>query len=148
MVSSKANTVDEYIAELPPERRGVIAELRTFILNHLPAGYQEVMNWGMISYEVPLDVFPDTYNKQPLSFVALAAQKHYNSLYLNSVYASPVELDTLLKAFADADLKPNMGKSCIRFKQVSDLPLDAIGELIAASPVETFIASYLAARSV
>ena len=82
MVSSKAATVEEYLAELPDDRREAISEVRDLILDHLPDGYVEGMNWGMIVYEVPLERYPDTYNKQPIGLVALASQKNYMSLYL------------------------------------------------------------------
>ena len=82
MVSSKAQTVPEYLAELPAERRAVIAAVRKVVRKHLPKGYVEAMNWGMICYEIPLKRYPITYNKQPLSYAALAAQKNNYALYL------------------------------------------------------------------
>ena len=86
MVSSKASTVDQYLAELPPERREIVSTVRSVILANLPQGYAESMNWGMISYEIPLEDYPDTYNGQPLGYLALAAQKRHYSLYMLGVY--------------------------------------------------------------
>ena len=82
MVKSTAKTVNEYIKSLPPERAEVIQAVRKVILENLPKGYEEVINWGMISYEIPLKTYPTTYNKKPLLTAALAAQKNYYSLQL------------------------------------------------------------------
>ena len=86
MAQSSATSVDEYLAELPPDRRAAISRVREIILKNLPDGYVEEMRWGMISYGVPLERFPDTYNGQPLMYAALASQKRYMSLYLTNVY--------------------------------------------------------------
>jgi hypothetical protein len=139
MVSSAARTTKEYLDQLPAERRAVIAAVRKVIRRNLPAGYEERMNWGMISYEVPLHRYPDTYNGRPMLFAALAAQKHYCALYLTPVYAEPDLRRRLERAFKAASLKLDMGKSCIRFRSPADLPLEEIGRLIAGIPIETFI---------
>jgi len=83
---SEAATVQEYLSELPPERRQIIEKVRQTILDHLPDGYEEVMNWGMITYQVPLEVYPDTYNKKPLMYAALASQKNHMAVYLTGIY--------------------------------------------------------------
>lgn len=142
MVSSKATTVTEYIDSLPVDKAEVIQHMREFILKHLPSGYQEVMNWGMICYEVPLSTFSDTYNKQPLVYAGLAAQKNYHSLYLMNTYWDTSKMDALLGAYAEMNKKPDMGKSCLHFKKPSDLPLEAIGEIIAGTPMIQFVAQY------
>ena len=142
MVSSQASTVLEYLEALTPEQRNVISALRDLILAHLPAGYQESMNWGMICYEIPLERYPDTYNDRPLAYVALAAQKNNYSLHLMGCYGSR-ELEARLRAaFKDAGLRLDMGKSCVRFKGLADLPLEAIGEIVAAVPVDEYIRRY------
>jgi hypothetical protein len=146
MVQSKAATVEECLAELPEERRAVIAAVREVILAHLPEGYEESMAWGMIGYGIPLSRYPNTYNKQPLGFVALAAQKNYYSLYLMCAYQDSEDEAFLRRAFEAAGKKLAMGKSCIRFKRLDDLPLDAIGEVIARTPPERMIATYEASR--
>jgi hypothetical protein len=145
-MKSNATTVDEYLAELPPDRRETLARVREVILRNLPEGYRESMAFGMIGYGIPLERYPDTYNKQPLGYVALAAQKNYNALYLLSVYQDSEAEQQLRRAFDDAGLKLDIGKSCIRFKRAEDLPLPAIGELVAATPPAAHIAAYEAAR--
>jgi hypothetical protein len=153
MTRSAAATPEAYLANLPPERRAVIAAVRQVVLENLPPGYQESMNWlrpstqgGMICYEVPLERYPTTYNQQPLMYAALAAQKNYYSLYLNSVYQDPDGEARLREEFAQAGKKLNMGKSCLRFKKTEDLPLEVIGRVIAGTSVEEFIAGYRRSR--
>lgn len=113
--------------------------MRDLILQNLPEGYQEAINWGMLSYEVPLATYPDTYNKRPLNYIGLAAQKNYNSLYLMSVYQNPADYQELMDAFDAMGVKPDMGKSCMRFKKLEQLPLDTISRLIAKTSVQEFI---------
>lgn len=143
MTRSAAATVEAYLAELPPERRAVIAQVRDLVNAHLPPGYVEAMNWGMISWEVPLSRYPVTYNKQPLSYAALAAQKNAYSLYL---MAAATQGQRLRAAYAQAGKKLDMGKSCIRFKKLDDLVPDAIAEAVASMPVDAYIAWYEASR--
>jgi hypothetical protein len=146
MVASKATTVKEYLEWLPEDRRKVISKVRTVIRKHLPKGYEEKLTYGVISYQVPLKTLPDTYNGQPLCYAALAAQKHHNALYLMCAYGDPKQRAALQDAFTKAGKKLDMGKSCVRFKHVEDLPLPAIGKLIAAVPPAKYIASYEASR--
>ena len=142
MVQSQAKDVNAYLAELPAGRREIVAAVRTVILDNLPPGYSESTGWGMITYGIPLERFPDTYNKQPLCYVALAAQKNHFALYLMCIYQDS-ELETELRtAFAGAGKKLDMGKSCVRFKRLEDLPLEAIGRLIAKVSPEKLIATY------
>src|SRR3712207_4724954 len=122
MAQSTAATVGDYLAELAPERRAVIAAVRDVVRGALPAGYEETMSWGMISYEIPLSRYPTTYNGRPLSYAALAAQKNYYALYLMGAYADPRQLARLEAAFAEAGKRMDMGKSCLRFKRAEDLP--------------------------
>ena len=140
MVMSKAETVKEYLAELPEERRAIIAAVRAVVRKHLPKGCREGMNWGMIAYEVPLERYPDTPNKQPLCFAGLAAQKNHFALYLNCLCAGSDRHDWLRAEFAKAGKKLDMGKSCLRFKKLDDLVLDALARVIADTPVDKFIA--------
>jgi len=146
MVSSAAQDPQAYLAELPADRQQEIAAVRELILSHLPAGYVETMRWGMLSYEIPLAVYPDTYNGQPLNYIGLAAQKQKNSLYLMGVYADPAALRELMAAYERSGLKPDMGKSCLRFRAARDLPLEKIGELIASLPPDKFIALFESSR--
>ncbi len=146
MARSKAKTVAAYLKELPAERREVIAAVRKTILSNLPAGYEERMNWGMISYEVPLSRYPKTYNGQPLSYVALAAQKNYYAVYLMSVYEDSKEETSLRAAFEKAGKKLDMGKCCVRFRRLEDVPLAAIGKIVAGTSLEEHLARYEASR--
>ena len=146
MVSSKAATVTNYLSELPEDRRVEIERVRDIINEALPDGYVEGMGYGMIGWVIPLDRYPDTYNKQPLAYAALAAQKNSNSLYLNCVYASKERTERLKAAFAAVGKKLDMGKSCIRFKRADDLALDAIRDEIASTAPDQFIEIHEAAR--
>jgi uncharacterized protein YdhG (YjbR/CyaY superfamily) len=142
MASSAARTVDEYLEQMPAERREVATALRKLVRDHLPAGYVEAMNWGMPSYEVPLSRYPDTYNGQPLGCVAFAAQKNAYSLYLIGVYGDPALEARLRAGFDRIGRKPDMGKSCVRFRKLEHLPLEEIGELIASISVDDLIAMH------
>jgi hypothetical protein len=146
MAKSNASTVEDYLSELPTDRRAVIAELRDVVLRNLPSGYREVMNWGMICYEVPLERYPNTYNGQPLGYISLAAQKNYFALYLPCVYQDPRQQARLQEGFRKAGKKLDMGKSCLRFRKLEDLPLDAIADTVAATTPDEFIAGYERSR--
>jgi uncharacterized protein YdhG (YjbR/CyaY superfamily) len=147
MVSSKAATPEDYIAELPPERAALVAEVRDLVNANLPPGYREGMGYGMIGWVLPLERYPDTYNGQPLVYAGLAAQKNHTALYLNCIYASEERTERLRAAYAAAGKKLDVGKSCIRFKRREDLAEDALSEAIRAVPVEAFIAEYEASRT-
>jgi uncharacterized protein YdhG (YjbR/CyaY superfamily) len=142
MVSSAATTVDQYLADLPPERRAVVAAVRDFVNAHLPPGYVEAMAFGMIGWGVPLARYRDTYNGQPLAYVGLAAQKNAYSLYLMGCYMDSAEDRALRAAYARAGKKLDMGKSCLRFKTLDGLLLEDIGRIIASLPVDDYIARY------
>ena len=146
MVSSSAATVVDYLAELDPERRTQIETVRKVVNAALPAGYVEVMSYGMIGWVIPLADYPDTYNKQPLGYAGLAAQKNSNSLYLNCVYASTERTERLKVKWKLSGKKLDMGKSCIRFKRADDLALDLIRDEIAATTPAEFITVYEATR--
>ncbi len=139
MVRSKADNVDDYLADLPDDRRDVIAEVRDVILANLPDGFVEAMNWGMISYEVPLDRFPDTYNGKPLMYAALASQKNHMAVYLTSMYVDGETENWFRTAYEATGKKLDMGKSCVRFKSLDQLPLELIGRVIAGTSVDEFI---------
>ena len=138
-MQSDANTVEEYLNELPEERRGAIEEVRRTILNNLPEGYEEVMNWGMITYQVPLERYPDTYNGKPLMYAALASQKRHMALYLSAIYMDPAEHARFEEEYRTSGKRYDAGKSCVRFRRLEDLPLDLIGRSIAAYPVDEFL---------
>jgi hypothetical protein len=147
MVKSAAASVAEYLAGLPPARADVVGAVRDVIVEHLPAGFEERMNWGMISYEVPLARYPGTYNGRPLQAIGLAAQARHYALYLNAVYTSP-ELDRRLRdGYAAAGLRVDMGKSCLRFRGLDGIDLDVVADLVAAVTPEQYIATYEAGRA-
>lgn len=145
-MGSAAVTVEEFLAELPPERRGVVEQVRQLVLDALPEGLVETMNFGMIAYEIPLDRYPDTYNNQPLMYAALAANKNNFSLHLHGAYASEAVTKRLQAAYAEADMKLDMGKSCVRFKTFDQLAVDAVTEAIASVSVDDYIELYEASR--
>ena len=147
-MQSKAPTVQAYLCSLPENRRAAISSVRDVILKNLNASYEEGMQYGMIGYYVPHHVYPKGYHcdpKQPLPFAALASQKNYMSLYLMSAYCGCVDgsADQHARWFRDAWAKTgkklDMGKACIRFKKIDDLPLDLIGEAIRRVPASMYI---------
>ena len=146
MVSSAAATVEEYIDSLAPDRAETVGALRRVILDNLPEGYVETMQYGMMAYVIPLERYPDTYNKQPLAPTCLASQKNYLSLYLHSIYMDEAMEAWFRATWEASGKKLNMGKSCIRFRRIDDLPLDLVGETVARVTVEEFIRGYEACR--
>ena len=146
MAQSAAQSVDEYIGELATDRQKAIATVREVILDHLPEGFEENMQYGMISYVIPLEKYPMTYNRQPLMYAALASQKTYMSLYLMNIYGDKEVETWFIDRYGSSGKKLDMGKSCVRFKRLDDLPLDLIGEAIARTPVACFIQRYEASR--
>ncbi len=146
MVQSSAKTVEEYLKQLPDEDRKVLSAVRKVVKSSLPKGYEEAMTSGMIGYGIPLSRYPKTYNKQPLSYVALARQKNHYALYLMCAYMDPAQTKALEEGFRKAGRKLDMGKSCIRFTSLDDLPLDVIGEVVASTPVERYIEVYESTR--
>jgi len=146
MATSSAKTVAEYLESLPKDRRAAIEAVRRVVRRNVPKGYREAMGYGMIVWQVPLDRHPDTYNGQPLCYVALASQKSYCALYLMGVYQVPSQAAALAAAFKAEGLKADMGKSCIRFRAPEDLPLVTIGKLVAGTSVDAFIARHEANR--
>lgn len=145
MASSSAETVEQYLRELPEDRRAVVAAVRDVVVRNLPAGYREMMSFGMIVWGIPLEEYPNTYNGQPLGYAALAAQKNYYALYVMT-YMVPDQEKWLRDEFSKAGKKLDMGKSCLRFKKLEDLPLDVISQLIASTPPREYITLYENAR--
>ncbi|MCH7871081.1 MAG: DUF1801 domain-containing protein [Planctomycetes bacterium] len=144
-MQSKAKTVDEYLAELPADRRKAIKAVREVILKNLPKGYEEVMQSGAIGYVIPHSVYPPGYHcnpKQPLPFASIASQKNHMSIYLMGVYIDSDHEAWFREAWLKTGKKLDMGKSCIRFKKLDDLPLKVIGQAIKKVPVKKFVAFY------
>jgi hypothetical protein len=147
-MQSKAKTVAAYLKELSPDRRRAIEAVRKVILDNLPKGYEETMNYGMIGYVVPHKIYPAGYHcdpSLPLPFASLASQKHYMSLYVMSLYG-PLE-DWFRAEFQKSGKKLDMGKCCVRFRKIEDLPLDVVGRLIGSVSVRDFVAWCETARN-
>ncbi|HUJ13890.1 MAG TPA: DUF1801 domain-containing protein [Thermoanaerobaculia bacterium] len=134
--------ISEFLEQIPETRKADVIRLRKLIRKNLPKGYEETVVKNMLVYQVPLARYPDTYNGNALWYVALASQKAYLSLHLMTIYADPAQAAKLRASGRKLD----MGKACIRFKSADDLPLDAIGEIIAATPPDRWIAIAKAAR--
>ncbi|HSV86055.1 MAG TPA: DUF1801 domain-containing protein [Levilinea sp.] len=144
---ARATTVEAYLDELPAQRKEVVARVRQLILENLPEGYQESINWGMITYGIPLERYPNTYNQQPLSYIALAAQKNHYALYLMGCYTDSKQEAKLRAGYQKAGKKLDMGKSCLRFKKLDDLPFDVLAEVIASLTPDEFMRIYEQARA-
>jgi len=142
MVSSSATSVKEYLNELESEKANVIRAVRKIILSNLPKGINETIDWGMINYEIPLETYPVTYNKKPLSVMSLAAQKHHYSLYLHGVYCDEKLHESFAKEAEKEIGKLNMGKSCLRFKDLSNFPKSSVEKVISKVTPEMYIKCY------
>lgn len=138
-MKSNAKSIQQYLAEMTPERRESIEKVRETILKNLPNGYEEAMNWGMITYQVPLEVYPDTYNKKPLMYAALANQKNHMAVYLTGIYMDEKLNQQFEEKYKKTGKRYDVGKSCVRFRKLDDLPLPLIGESIKAMELDEFI---------
>ena len=145
MVTSAARTPEEYIASLPDDRREAVRTVAQVVRDNLPDGYREGMAHGMIGWFVPLETFPETYNGQPLGLASLASQKQYISLYLNNVYGDRETEAWFRQRWAETGKPLHMGKSCVRFRRVDDIPLEVIGKAIARTDVDSLLRQYHAA---
>lgn len=142
----KASTPEEYIAQLPDERQPVMRELREVIINNLSDGFSEHMNYGMIGYVVPHDVYPDGYHckpSDPLPFMSIASQKNFIAVYHMGIYANRDLMDWFVAEYPKhCNTKLDMGKSCIRFKKIDQVPMDLIGQLTSKMSSEEWIELY------
>lgn len=145
-MKSSATSVEEYLASLPEEKANTLRAVRKVILKHLPKGYRETMSWGVIAYEVPLTTYPDTYNKKPLMYAGLAAQKNYFAVYLMNVYSGSETESWFQREYRATGKKLDMGKCCVRFKKLDDLPLELIGKAIARTSLKEYLKQYEATR--
>jgi hypothetical protein len=143
---SNVKTPAQYIASLPADRAKTIATVRALVNKHIPRGYEECLVWGTIGWTIPLSRYPDTYNQQPICYVALSSQKNFCSLYLMGAFWSARQLEQLKAAFQAAGKKLDMGKCCVHFQSPDDLPLQAIGKLISAISNEKWIEMYEQSR--
>lgn len=139
-MKSSARTVEGYLRRLPEERRIVVSAVREVIRENIPAGYRETINWGAITWEVPLERHPEIRNGQPLCYVGLAAQKDHFAIYLMGAHQAPEHVRWLTAEFQKAGKKLDMGKSCLRFRKLDDLPLGVIGKAVARIRLKDFLA--------
>ncbi|WP_298541937.1 DUF1801 domain-containing protein [uncultured Aquimarina sp.] len=142
----KANTPDEYIEAIPEERKEVMQNLRQVILDNLPKGFSEVISYGMIGYVVPHELYPDGYHcdpKLPLPFMNIASQKNFIAVYHSGIYADKKIMDWFVGEYPKyVKTKLDMGKSCIRFKKIDQIPLQLIGELATKMTTQEWIDTY------
>ena len=141
-------TIDDYLDALPEDRREAIEAVQKAIQAGIPDGYAEENRWGMLSWEIPLETYPDTYNAQPLSYVSLASQKKYMSLYLMGIYSDEGNRAWFENAAAERGAKLDVGKSCVRFKKLEDLPLDLVTEAVGRFTVDDYIKTYEKRRGI
>jgi hypothetical protein len=140
MASSSASTPDDYLRELPPDRAAQLAEVRHVVAGALPDGFVETMDFGMIAWVVPLETVPRTYNGKPLMYAGLAAQKNHNALYLMGLYSGAAVTEADLRARWRGGRKPDLGKSCLRFRDPSDLDLGLVAEIVGSCTLDGFVA--------
>ena len=140
-------TPDEYIARLPEDRAEQLGRLRELVLDHLPEGYAEVIDFGMITYVIPLETYPETYNGHGLMYAAIASQKRHMAIYLMNVYGDEETTRWFTDEYAASGKKLDMGKSCVRFKKLDDLPMELIAKAVARTSVSEYIAGYEASRA-
>jgi len=145
-MQSKATSPKQYLEELPEDRKEPVSKLRQQILDNLPKGIEELMNYGMLGYVVPHSVYSDGYHcnpKDPLPFMNLASQKNFVAVYSMVLYSRKDLMDWFTSEYTKrCKYKLDMGKSCIRFKKMEDIPFDLIGELTAKVSTEEWIAIY------
>lgn len=145
-MQSKASTPEEYLQSLPEDRKNAMTELRKVILANLPKGFKEGMGYGMLGYVVPHSLYPDGYHcdpKLPLPFMSVASQKNFIAVYHMGVYADPALLKWFTEEYAKhCKTKLDMGKSCMRFKKLDQIPLKLIGELASKMTVQQWIDRY------
>ena len=142
---SEVQDVEEYLASLPEDRREAITAIREVILKNLPKGYEEGIQWGMPSYFVPLSEYPSGYNcqpDQPLPFVGFASQKNHMAFYGFCIYIDEVLKDRFIEDWKKTGKKLDMGKSCMRFKKLEDVPLKVIGDAVKRVPMKKYIKQY------
>jgi len=144
-MQSQAKTVDEYIASLPEDRQEAITAVRNIILKNLPKGYEEIMQWGGIGYVVPHSSYSAGYHaqpKEPLPYASLTSQKNHMAFYGMGIYMDEAQCQWFVDAWTKTGKKLDMGKSCVRFKKLEDVPLEVIGKAVKRFPMKKYIAAY------
>lgn len=144
---SDATTVEDYLGTLPEDRRAALTAIRDTVNAHLDAGFEEGMEYGMVTWGVPLSRYPQTYNGKPLGVVSLASQKNHMALYLMCLYADDGLEEWFRQQYVDRGIKLDMGKSCVRFRSLDQVPLDVLAELLRRITPERHIARYEESRA-
>ena len=147
MTKRPALTVKQWLASVPGERRDAINAVRNAVNEHLPPGYEETVDWGMLAWVVPLATLPNTHNGHPLTLAALGAQTKLMTIYLMSIYSDPKIRKEFTTAYKKTGKKLDMGGCCVHFKKLDDLPLDVVGNTIASVPVDQYVARYQNSRT-
>ena len=142
-----ALTVNQWLASVPTERKDAINAVRDAVNEHLPPGYEETVDWGMLAWVVPLATLPNTHNGHPLTLAALGAHTKLMTLYLASVYGDPKLRREFEIAYKRTGKKLDMGGSCVHFKKLDDLPLDVVGDTIARVGVDQYVERYQTSRT-
>jgi uncharacterized protein YdhG (YjbR/CyaY superfamily) len=145
-MKAKETTVADYLESLPEDRKKAMNDIRVAIAKNLPKGFEEGMQYGMIGFFVPHSLYPKGYHckpAEPLPFISLASQKNFIAIYHMGIYATPDLMDWFLSAYEQANIgKPDMGKSCIRFKKMDKIPFDLIGTLASKMTPAEWIDTY------
>jgi Domain of unknown function (DU1801) len=145
-MQATAQNIKEYLEAIPEERKRAFYTLREIILRHIPVGFLEELSYGMLGYVVPHSIYPNGYHcntNLPLPFLNIASQKNFIALYHMGIYADSNLLNWFISEFPKhSSQKLDMGKSCIRFKKIDQIPFDLIGELVQKMSVQDWISSY------
>lgn len=144
-MKSDAKTVEQYLDSLPEDRREAIAAVRRVVLKNLPKGYEEGMQYGMIGYFVPHSRYPAGYHcdpSQPVPFASIASQKNHMAIYMMCIYSDPAHLEWFVDAWKKSGNRLDMGKGCVRFRRLENVPLDVVGQAIRRVPVKKFLQHY------
>jgi hypothetical protein len=137
---SEATTTQEYLDELPRDRAEALSVVLAALRASLPKGLEENMNWGMVTFEVPLAIYPKTYNGQPLMHTAVANQKKHMAIYMSCLYGEGQGRDEFVEAYKATGKRMDLGKGCLRFRKLDDLPLDLITEYSGRLTIERLCA--------
>ena len=146
-MANDATTPEEDLDQLAEDRRARLEPVYRLVRDAMPDGYEETVAWGMITWQVPLATFPDTYNGQPLAYVGLAAQKKHNALYLMGLYSGSDAAEDFRRRWTEDGHELDMGKSCLRFQDPAELRTDLLTEVVAATPPDRLVELHQQARS-
>ena len=145
-MKSHATTVQEYLDELCPQRREAVSAVREVVLERLPDGFVEAMDFGMITYVIPLERYPKTYNGHPLLYAAISSEKRYVSVHLMGIYSDGQSESWFVDSYKATGKRLDMGKSCVRFRKLEDLPLELVGEAVSRTSADEYIRLYEKSR--